>query len=602
MLILPLMLAASLGAVTEVHERLHALLEGEAGASSAAVQRALGATLGWSASAPSGVIAGGRGVAVADRDPAEVWAEIGAEIPILHYFEVSGHGPEAIRIHAPAPDDGRLIEVYRRVQPGIYLRIAEPAPARDGFARAEVSWPGEFVVRAADAHSFPEDKSLFPRTPDPSTDPALRFHWQLAPVRPDVISGPYPLILVHGAATDRWGEFIHWATHSEGAADFRAHFQLWNFLHNMYGINAAIGLDPGCPTFDESIVAYLARFMASARESGVRWNDERVFLPEGPFAMMGHSHGVLKIRALLAHFPEEGAACFAAVMLGGPHMGAPWSTVEWLRHTVARFGITRPNPAELLLEDAVAANYFSIGSQSDHDMGWANLDEGIPFVRFRTWTRAEGRTRRVLSPRDAAITGARELPGFEEDTTFEPQELLENYCGGLDFITPAFRGDLHSDKFFLYGSYLVAGQGLLGVLRRAGDGLMERETYLFESLGLRFANLMAAFTKSANGDFPMSPYLLSDGYVPLQSQLMLDGQETAPVFETVEKLGWAHPRLPVRHRLEVLREHTLGDPERLRIFPGWSHLETVTGRYNRATGESAYFEEIAADLLSALPE
>ena len=109
------------------------------------------------------------------------------------------------------------------------------------------------------------------------------------------------------------------------------------------------------------------------------------------------------------------------------------------------------------------------------------------------------------------------------------------------------------------------------------------------------------FVPSAGADWPMSPYRMGDGFVPLQSQLMLDGKETIPVYKTHEVLGWRVPVLPFTPDLELIAQHTLADPERIRIWPGWSHLDTVTGRYNQETGHSELFIQVAADLASVLP-
>ena len=48
-------------------------------------------------------------------------------------------------------------------------------------------------------------------------------------------------------------------------------------------------------------------------------------------------------------------------------------------------------------------------------------------------------------------------------------------------------------------------------------------------------------------------------------------------------------------------EHTLALPERLRILKGWSHLDTITGRYCLESGRSELFPRVVEDLLSVMP-
>ena len=373
----------------------------------------------------------------------------------------------------------------------------------------------------------------------------------------------------------------------------------------MGGINAPIGFDPNCPDFEESIVAYLHRFLEEATEFGTRSGaDFYKFPAEGPMTIITNSHGALKARAFMINFPAYADRVLGVVTLGGPHMGTPWATPEWLRYTASRFGLLTPNLGELLVNDAITSNYISLRAQRDLDMGWLTFDAksgfGIPYRQFSTWAGSAGVVNRVLSPRDANITGARNQPGFD-DTTFDPQELLETYCGGLDQITPDLAGGLYMDRFFLYGSYLYRGRGWLDMLLHAGDGVMEASTNRFENSSLKLINLIMGFVPSEGADWPVSPYRMGDGFIPLQSQLMLDGLEGKPIYKTRKIRGWEVPAFPFEPDLELIAKHTLADPARIRIWPGWSHLDTVTGRYNKETGHSELFVQVAADLLSVVP-
>ncbi len=594
----------SLGSVADVDSLLSDLLSGGE-ADAADVQRALCRTLHWTTVSPSGITVSGKRAAVLELGREELQSELGDGVAFLQYFSVGGEGPEPLRVHVPADANRGAIEVYRRVEPGLFLRTADPPVRYQNHVFFEASFPGEFVVREEDEDSHVSAKGLFPEYPTPDMDPSRKEVWRLFPVAPQEVAGPVPLVLIHGAGMDRWGEFIHWARFSPEAEEFRQHYQLWNFSHNMYAINAPIGFDRNCPQFEESIVTYLARFVQAAERDGVNHAGQPFYFPPGPFSMLTNSHGALKARAFMVHYPEYGERVLAVVTLGGPHMGSPWASPEWIRYSASRLGLFKPNWAERIAQDGMDANYISLQSQSDLDMGWANYDMdggfGLPHRSFDSWDPELGRVKRVISPRDANRTGAREWPGYEDDTTFEPDPPLETYCGGMDQITPTHRGGMYMDRFFLYGSYIEPGRGWLRMLLTAGDGVMDYSTHLYENVALRVTHALMGLVESPGGRWPNSPYRMGDGFVPLQSQLMLDGQENRPVFETRTLLGWQSPVLPLRPDMEVIRAHTLANPDRLRIFPGWSHLETTTGRYNKETKHSELFSMVAEDLLSVLP-
>lgn len=600
------------GASNDISTALHETLQGRANA--ADIQQALNETLGLQAVSPSGIRVTGRQVSVRELDK-EIWAEeLAPEAAVWSAIAVDGHGPEPLQVLAPLPgpgDPGRPEGFcewagYLRTGAGLFLKLDSETTADGGHVAFECPASGDYLIAAEPPRADdPLEKAAFmPSSPPPSRDPALKEKWGLFPVAPDVVSGPVPLILVHGAATDRWAEFIHWATFSPEAGEFRANYQVWNFRHEMAGINAPMGFDPGCPVFEESIAAHLARFLHGAETEGVEEDGVRCWFPPGPFSMMAHSSGALKARAFLVNFPDYAARVTACVTLGSTHLGTPIATMEWNRHTISRLGIGRLNLLDRVMELLVAINYFSISNQSDLDAGWLNNDreggKGIPFRRFMTWTRADGYHRRVLSPRDANRTDARTLPGFEEDVTFEPKEPLDTFCGGLDLITPAERGGLHTDKLFLYASYYGRDFDLFGTLRRSGDGLMPGWLNLAENIGLWTVALLVNLFESPGGRYPLGVHALGDGFVPLQSQLFMDGRETAPLYKTRSRFGWTVPDFPLRPDMDLIREHTLANPDRIRLFPGWSHLETVTGRYNKTTGHSELFSMVAEDLLGVL--
>jgi hypothetical protein len=593
---------AAAGGSGAVAAEISATLEGRG--SVLAAQRTLSETLGWSTRSDAGVVAAGQRVRVRDLDQTALQREFERHVPVLHYVDVQGEGPEPLRVWAPIPEDAGEIEVHRRLEEGVFLRDAAPVTRVGGHARFEVTWPGRFVVRESDSHGVLDTKGFFEPGPLASLDPGIRNHWNLIPIAPEIIRGPVPVVLIHGAETNRWGDFRHWAQFSQDAAEFRRQFQLWDFNHELTGVNAAVGYDPTCPYFEDSIVATLDRFMTAAMQLGVESNGATWYFPSSPYAIMGHSHGALKARAFLVNFPEQAARCFAVMSISGDNTGSPWATPDWLRHTVSRLALT---PARLLdrMLAAAYAGYYGLDIQSNLDAGWANLDArggaGLPYLQYRTWTPEAGRTMRWLSPRDSLLTGARDLPEFLEDDDFDPQEPLPNLCGGIDLITPEERGGMYLDRHFIYANYIEVGEGWREILFQSGMGTRSTTGNIVENAGLRVANLLFAIVQSKNASWPNGTYQLGDGFVPLQSQVVLDGRETAPVFETESVFGWQHPARPLRPNMEVIRAHTLADPDRIRILPGWSHLDTITGRYNMQTGHSALFTMLAEDLLSALP-
>jgi hypothetical protein len=256
--------------------------------------------------------------------------------------------------------------------------------------------------------------------------------------------------------------------------------------------------------------------------------------------------------------------------------------------------------AEFLL-----SSQLSTELQGDLDMGWLNQDTrggfGLPVARFSAWRPDAGFLTLSLSPRDANRNGARLLPGYD-DGTFEPEALLPTYCGALDDITPARRGEFGTDKFFLYGTYLDVFEDCSELLANGLDfweQLMSVD--LTENGSLALLNAVLAVTPAGTGDALLGCYAVNDGLVPLQSQLMLDGTETELIYETHEAPQGPVIALPVAVRKALVAEHTLARPDRLRIVPGMSHVDIVFGGYDPGTGQSALFARVAGDLLSVVP-
>lgn len=464
-----------------------------------------------------------------------------------------------------------------------------------------------FSVFAADT-SQTEDKALFGEQ-ELSADPSAKANWKLTRTAAETVDGPVPLILLHGLSTDFWKVFVAWASDSDEAAEFRGQFQLWKYLTPNEGVNAAVGYSSAYPGFDESLAAYLDRFITSAEQDGSEGTDGETYMfPEGPFCMLTHSQGGVTARAFLANFPDRAERCLGVVTLSGPHMGSPGATPEWIRYTLAQLGPLQaqifPQPLRGAFAGFLLDNYLSTSRQSDMDMGWANFDAngvgGIPTRAFRTWIPLRGFERRTLSARDANQTGARELPGYD-DNTFEPAELLPNYCGGMDEITPSKRGGMNMDKFFLYGAYLEPGNNWDELRKQAEQAYGGGNTGLYYDAALRLLSLLMAQVETNSSHAPLGTFLLSDGFVPLQSQLMLDGLEDKLIYKTRKVNGWTLPARPFEPRLKPIREHTLANPARIRILRGWSHYDTVTGRYDENTKSSPLFPMVAEDLLSVLP-
>ncbi len=601
--VLLLVAAAQFSASDDIAASLSSTLAGRGG-NVAMVQRALADTLGRRAATPSGVVVTGDAPSVEELASDALSGEIADGAEVRHYLRVNGRGPRPLRVRVPLPDGAGTPKAWQRVMSGVFLETDSRLEPATGALEFECAAPGEYVVASAPEKANFGD-SFLPSSPPPSRDPALRGNWRLFRVAPELIRGATPLLLIHGVGTDRWEEFTEWASSSPEAEEFRRHYQLWNFQHEMAGINSAVGYDKDCPTYRESTVAALVDFLAAAETEGVETDGVRYYWPRVPFSILTNSHGGLKARAFMVNHPEYGEQVLACVTLGGPHLGTPPATVEWLRHTASRMGLGRINLMAWLADMLIRVEYFSVSRQGDLDAGWLNTDaaagKGIPHKAFRWWDRENGEwNRRVLSPRDGNSTGARELAEYGDDLTFEPQERLDNYCGGIDLIHPAKRGDLYTDRLFLYGSYLQGNPDILGMLIRSNDGIMPGRVNFFENIGLHLAATIMGLFASPGASWPYSAYRINDGFVPLQSQLLLDGAMTEPVYKTWDIAGWRLPVFPFQVDMDLMREHTLGNPERLRLYPGWTHLETVTGRYSRSSGHSELFCAVAGDLLGVL--
>jgi len=596
------------GSVAELQAVINDTLDG--GPSTAVdIQRTLCRLLRWTDRSDSGVVVGGFRVRVRDLDRSEISVETGSEAPIDRYFEVKAQGPAPVRVHVPVSDPNAEYEVYRKVSAGTYLKVGATLVREKNAIAFESASPGSFVTREVDEFSYPLlDKGFFDFTP-PSSDPAAKAAWRLYRVEPERVYGPIPLVLIAGAGTDRWADFVHWAAYSPDADAFREAYQLWDYYRPSEGVDAAIGFSAEYPAYEESIVAYLDRFLSSATTEGVETDGIRYYFPAGPYSIITHSHGGIVARAFLKNYPEHAARVLGVVSLNAPHLGTPFATFEWTHYTITQLGFSSAKILGQLLDATVGElmlnNWLSPLRQSDLDMTWGNFDAasgfGLPYRHFRALRFNEGLVRLTVSPRDANQTGAREWPGYDDDT-FTPQERLSTYCGALDLIQPAQRGDLHLDKFFLYGSYMLPDTNVLVALLQNSRGVQDFGQTALETLGQLASARVLGLMETPGTDAPLGAYLLNDGVCPLQSMLMLDGTEGDLIYETEEVDGYWAPKQPLTPRMDLIEEHTLGDPSRIRILEGWNHLETVLGRYNARNGRSDLFSMVAADLLSVLPQ
>jgi hypothetical protein len=605
-----LLAATASASIVEFQWHLQRTLRDE-GSTAVDCQRAIAALLGQAASFSGSILVNGEAVdgkAVASQTFSD---HMDSSVVRAQSITVPASSGWPVTLSVPRPADGHVITVYQRIGEDVYIRVPPASgayPAAIGFL---LRFPGEYIVAEEEespesppAGAFPMG-DFFDFSPV-SAAPEAKAAWDFYPVAPDVIAGPVPLILIHGMVSDRWNDFAHWAEHSDEAAAFREHFQLWNFSHPGSGVTAPIGFSTAYPSFSESVVAYLARFIQKAEANGVESGGKRYVFPSGPYALLTHSAGGLKARAFLVNYPEHAQRVFAVVTLACPHMGTPWGTPEWVRHTLSGIGFTREFIGEKIFQGLLAEltlnGYFNMKRQGDLDVGWANYDAaggfGIPTRTFRAWFWPWYLREITVSPRDANLTHARELAGID-DQTFEPAELFGTYCGGLDLITPAERGGMHLDKFFIYASYVDVVEDVTRLLNALAPD--EHENRYTMNSALRLVQQLMSTVESEGAAYPIGTYRVGDGFVPLQSQLFLDGTETERIYETQIVHGWEIAAFPTKLREEIIFEHTLALPERLRILKGWSHLDTITGRYCLESGRSELFPRVVEDLLSVMP-
>ena len=594
--------------VTDLSRSIAALLRGDPAVRVTTIQRQLLGLLGRSAILSDGTRVMGNAPELSLLNPGALRNELNPHAEVFRVVRVSGKGPDLLKVVVPleqqAASDAR---VYRRVQKGWFLE--EPSkPTADGSSLVFHALPGDFVVaRKTTVH---EKGSLLDQVllhwPDPTDDPAARTGWKLWRAVPQAAVGAVPVLLIHGTGTNRWMNFLDWVARSDEAEAFRQQFQVWVYDQPMAGINAAIGFDPDCPAYQDSIVAWLRGFLEQAIHEGVETDGIRYFWPVGPFAILTNSSGGLKALAFMNNYPDWGEQVIACVNLGAPMLGSPLATIEWGRHTVSKLGIGRLNLAAAILENLVRINYFSVKNQSDLDNGWGNFDEaagqGIPYRHFEAWTIDQKWHPRVLSPRDANTSWARARPDFPDDTTFEPAAPLPNYCGGLDQVLPPTRGGNFLDRFYCYAGYIKDFDNLTDLAARSNDDETSFWKNFIESAGLRLTSIMMGLYESNRGRWPLTTYQLNDGFVPLQSMLVCPGAPGRNFYRTRRVMGWELPAWPLEPDWSFITENTLALPEHLRLFPGWSHLEIVNGRYNRFTRHSELFQYVASDLLDALEQ
>ncbi|MCP4639786.1 MAG: hypothetical protein GY851_05110 [bacterium] len=582
-------------------------------ATSLDIHREVTEALGQRAVSESGVVVTGRNVRVRDVDPVLVERELVSGATVDRCFEVNGHGPEPMTVLVPDDTPNAEVEVYRRASRGLYVQPKERPKRVDGFLMFKASHPGAYITRTPDAHSYP--------TADPAetlkqadSEPEPPETWDFYRVEPDLVDGPIPVILIHGLGAGRWGDIMHWAAHSPDAANFRQSFQLWNYQHPPENVGAPVGFSPEYDGFEESIAATLDRYIRNAEEFGVKTDDTVYHFPEGPFCMVTHSLGALKSRAFMVNFPDQAERVLAVASIAGTHTGSPWATPQWTRHTVNRIGISLPTNLNLvfrgILAELVLRAYLSVQRQGDLDSAWGDFDAmsgygGLPTATFKAWTLFYGFQTLTISPRDANQTDARYLIGID-DNSFEPKWPLKAYCGGMEHVMPASRGDLYLDRFFLYGGYIDTPRDWFNLVqaetKRTQPSVKDPFMGGLENFALHLVQLMMGQVASAGSDAPLGAYACGDGFVPLQSQLCLDGAESELIYETTSVDGWEYAKLPYRPRMDVIEAHTLANPDRIRLLRGWTHLDTVTGRYNGDTGHSELFSMVSADLLSVLPK
>lgn len=591
--------------VAEISRAIAALLRGDPAVRVPRIQRQILTLLGYCAELSDGTRVIGGTPQIAELDPDVLRHELAPDVPIIRAVRVTGTGPEPLRLRIPLDQNlGPDAAVYRRIQKGLYLETPAEWTTR-GDTLILRTLPGDFVVTRKSAMP---SKALLDQIllhwPDPTDDPAARSAWRLWRAVPDAAAGPVPLLLIHGTGTNRWANFLDWVAGSDEADALRRQFQVWVYDQPMAGINAAIGFDAECPAYANSIVAWLRVFLDQAVHQGVETDGVRYYWPEGPFAILTNSSGGLKALAFMNNYPDWAEQVLACVNLGAPMLGSPLATIEWGRHTVSRLGIGRVNLAAAVLENLVRINYFSVKNQSDLDNGWGNFDEtagqGIPHRRFLAWTIDQKWHPRVLSPRDANTSWARIRPDYPDDTTFEPAGLLDNWCGGLDQVIPTDRGGNFLDRFYCYGGYVRDFSELTDLAARSNDDKTGFWKNFIESVGLRLTSIMMGLYESPRGRWPLTAYQLNDGFVPLQSMMICPGQAGRNFFRTRRIMGWELPVWPLEPDWDFITENTLALPEHLRIFPGWSHLEIVNGRYDHRTRHSELFRYVAADLLDAL--
>jgi hypothetical protein len=531
--------------------------------------------------------------------------ELGAEVTVERYFQIDGRGPRPLEVSIPLPVNSAA-NVYRRIEEGL-LVMANGVRREEGELQFIAGYPGEFVVCDGAPPETHLEKGLFGAPT--SREPAVKEeNWSLKRLHADVLTGPTPLITFHDFNNlHSSANFIHWAVNSPEAAEVRSQFQLWRCGLPSAGINAPIGYDANSPVFNESEVYWVNKMLDEATSEGVETDGVLHFFPEsGPIAVFAMSQGGLKIRAFMLHFPHYGERIYAVACMSSPHLGTPWATHEWTRYTASRIGTGKPTALELIVELTILIDLNPVDTQFQRDMAWLNLEAavggGIPYREFMSWSILQGEHMRVLSPRDSSETLAWYNPDFPGDTSIEPPGPLITYCGGMDLITPTNRGDLYMDRFFLYGAYLIENQGWSHHLSAAQSGLRDAGAYWIETSKFRLFNSIMQHIETNNTEWPLTSFRLNDGQVPLQSQLMLDGLEGPYIYKTEVEQGWRYPKEPLELDMDLVRAHTLADPDKIRVFPGLSHQDLIQGLYDKETAKSDIYTQVGEDILGAHPQ
>ncbi len=463
------------------------------------------------------------------------------------YFELLGQ---------PLPDDGVTLSDLTTSFFGVgslYYVIPEDLD------------PGDYVV-----HVKYDGSSVYEPTQEQANLTVEERDWHLSPWSDPVGSSTRtPLVLVHGIHSEghdaeaRWDTLEAWIDAHPSA--FGA-FDVYTWVHDS---TAAVGFDGDTGNAED-----LADFVYGTLLA----NDH---YPAGTRVLfVAHSRGGLVVRAFMNH-EHQGDDVLGLITLGTPHHGSPLAVPDWVAYAwIDRFGLdilslgcydtiidTEPTPGLGRL------HRFDPDELGSLNLAWDNADNALADSTARLFP--------VTISNDGWMqttpTDANQLSSSTDVTVFYGNPY-KDMSGTLAYLNQTEQYHAKIAAFAAYDVLLLNNIDLLAVC--GGQATAATTGLTPEHLGLSAVTVFQSqMSNTASG---AAVYHANDGFVPLQSALLLDisgglpfSTRTLGVVGTLDA-NIAARRLVGHHHIFNNADHGIGDHLDLLDTDNSLYWQTIT--------------------------